>query len=69
MVTGVNIQRDAKGHVTGVTVDSVKMPANPNNHYTAKNIVGEGDDIQESATNNDNTYLKLVENSTLRSNI
>lgn len=30
MVTGVNIQRDAKGHVTGVTVDSVKMPANPN---------------------------------------
>lgn len=30
LVTGVNIQRDAKGHVTGVTVDSIKMPANPN---------------------------------------
>lgn len=30
LVTGVNLQRDAKGHVTGVTVDSVKMPANPN---------------------------------------
>ena len=30
LVTGVNIQRDSKGHVTGVTVDSVKMPANPN---------------------------------------
>ena len=30
LVTGVNIQRDAKGHVTGVTLDSVKMPANPN---------------------------------------
>ena len=29
LVTGVNIQRDAKGHVTGVTVDSVQMPANP----------------------------------------
>lgn len=30
LVTGVNLQRDAKGHVTGVTVNSVKMPANPN---------------------------------------
>ena len=30
LVTGVNIQRDSKGHVTGVTLDSVKMPANPN---------------------------------------
>lgn len=29
LVTGVNLQRDAKGHVTGVTVDSIKMPANP----------------------------------------
>ena len=30
LVTGVNLQRDAKGHVTGITVDSIKMPANPN---------------------------------------
>lgn len=30
LVTGVNLQRDAKGHVTGVTVDSIQMPANPN---------------------------------------
>ena len=29
VVTGVNIQRDAKGHVTGVTVDSGKIPTNP----------------------------------------
>ncbi len=43
LVTGVNLQRDAKGHVTGVTVDSIRMPSNPNtdtkvtsvsNHYT-----------------------------------
>ena len=42
MVTGVNIQRDAKGHVTGVTVDSVKMPANPNTNtaHTHTNGVG-----------------------------
>ena len=34
LVTGVNLSRDAKGHVTGVTVDSIKMPANPNVTYT-----------------------------------
>lgn len=36
LVTGVNLQRDAKGHVVGITVDSIKMPANPNtdtNYY------------------------------------
>lgn len=36
LVTGVNLQRDAKGHVTGVTVDSVKMPANPNTDNNQK---------------------------------
>lgn len=30
LVTGVNLQRDAKGHVVGVTVDSIRMPGNPN---------------------------------------
>ena len=30
LVTGVTLKRDSKGHVTGVAVDSVKMPANPN---------------------------------------
>ena len=30
LVTGVDIKRDAKGHVVGVAVDSIKMPANPN---------------------------------------
>lgn len=30
MVTGVDIQRDAKGHVVGVTVDSIQIPTNPN---------------------------------------
>ena len=38
LVTGVNLQRDAKGHVTGVTVDSIKMPANPNTD--TKNTAG-----------------------------
>lgn len=30
MVTGVTLSRDAKGHVTGVSVSSIQMPANPN---------------------------------------
>lgn len=34
LVTGVNLQRDAKGHVTSLTVDSIKMPANPNTNTT-----------------------------------
>ena len=43
LVTGVNLQRDAKGHVTGVTVDSVKMPANPNtNTWKANSSSSEG---------------------------
>lgn len=34
LVTGVNLERDAAGHVTGVSVDSIKMPANPNSDTT-----------------------------------
>lgn len=30
LVTGVTIKRDAKGHVVGLGVDSIKMPGNPN---------------------------------------
>ena len=36
LVTGVNIQRDAAGHVTGVTVDSIQMPSNPNTDTNVK---------------------------------
>ena len=36
LVTGVNIQRDAAGHVTGVTVDSIQMPSNPNSDTKVK---------------------------------
>ena len=34
LVTGVDIKRDAKGHVVGISVDSIKMPANPNTNTT-----------------------------------
>ena len=30
VVKGVTLQKDAKGHVTGVSVTSGKIPANPN---------------------------------------
>lgn len=36
LVTGVNLQRDSRGHVTGVTVNSIKMPANPNTETNQK---------------------------------
>ena len=42
LVTGVNIQRDAAGHVTGVTVDSIKMPSNPNTHYEEAHTIKVG---------------------------
>lgn len=45
LVTGVNLQRDAKGHVTGVTVDSIKMPANPNTD--TKNTTGSTDSTEK----------------------
>lgn len=30
LITGIKVQRDAKGHVTGITTTSHKMPTNPN---------------------------------------
>ena len=54
LVTGVNIQRDAKGHVTGMTVNSVKMPANPNSDtnkkVTAKDSGGNPVDFGANST-------------------
>lgn len=43
LVTGVQLQRDSKGHVTGVSVDSIKMPSNPNtNTWKANSSSSEG---------------------------
>ena len=70
LVTGVNLQRDAKGHVTGVTVNAIKMPANPNTdtHQTSKNIVGASTKATEdAAATNGNVYLNHLENNTITS--
>ena len=68
LVTGVNLQRDSKGHVTGLTVDSIKMPANPNTdtHYNAYLYAGPKSTNAAGDTTNGNTYLKLIENDTIR---
>lgn len=49
LVTGVNLQRDSKGHVTGVTVDSVKMPGNPDTGVTSVEVTGTGNAVTAAA--------------------
>ena len=70
LVTGVNLQRDAKGHVMGITVDSIKMPANPNTdtntHFTTGLYVGAANTKANGATTNGNTYLKAYDDNTKR---
>lgn len=70
LVTGVNLQRDAKGHITGITVDSIRMPSNPNTdtHWTSKNIIG----TSSTATSNgsvtgNGVYLNHLENTSVKS--
>lgn len=65
LVTGVNIQRDAKGHVTGVTVDSIQMPANPDTnsahgHSAGIGLVGSGN----AGTSGTYTYKAALVNET-----
>lgn len=61
LVTGVNLQRDAKGHVTGLTVDSIKMPANPDTNTAFSYLTGWADTRNVATTPNDyNRYLKVV---------
>ena len=54
LVTGINLQRDAKGHVVGVSVNSIKMPANPNTDtnqkVTAKDSGGTAVDFGANST-------------------
>lgn len=50
LVTGVNLQRDAKGHVVGVSVNSIKMPANPNVTTTVSTTANGG--LKVAKTNN-----------------
>lgn len=65
LVTGVNLQRDAKGHVTGVTVDSIKMPANPNTDTNQKvKINGVTFDNNDTVEMKAGTGLKVTASNT-----
>lgn len=56
VVTGVTIKRDAKGHVTGVGVDSAKLPANPNSDTkVTQNSNSEDKEFPLLAKNTNNT--------------
>lgn len=71
LVTGVHLQRDAKGHVVGVTVDSTKMPSNPNvdtntahNHSAGIGLVGSGN----AGTSGTYTYKAALKSETKNAN-
>lgn len=49
VVQGVQVQRDAKGHVTGITVTSGKIPSNPNTD----------EKVTQTETTSDETYELL----------
>ena len=56
LVTGVNIQRDAKGHVTGMTLDSIKMPAKPEGGSSRPKITLSTNDAQSYTSHYGRTY-------------
>lgn len=64
LVTGVNIQRDAKGHVTGVSVDSIKMPENPD-HDTWRQINVNGTQLKGTETRTGAVNFKNGSNVTI----
>lgn len=55
VVTGVTIKRDAKGHVTGVAVDSGKLPANPGDTKVTQNSNNEDKEFPLLAKYTNNT--------------
>ena len=56
VVKGVKIQRDSKGHVTGVTVTSGKIPANPNTDH----LYYAGTGLNAASTSGNNTTFALA---------
>ena len=56
VVTGVTLERDSKGHVTGMTIDSGKIPGNPNSDTkVTQNLL---------ASTTDANYPLIAKNST-----
>ena len=55
VVTGITIKRDAKGHVTGIAVDSGKLPANPGDTKVTQNSNSEDKEFPLLAKFTNNT--------------
>ena len=64
LVTGVSIERDAKGHVTGLAVDSIKLPSNPNSN-TWRPVQVNGTQVLAGTTGTNALNLKEGNNITL----
>lgn len=60
---------DAQGHITSKATTTMTMPANPNTHYTSKNVVGSSTATSNTTTalTNGNVYLNSVENGAVTS--
>ena len=69
LVTGVNIERDAKGHVINVTLDSIQMPSNPDSHYTTHMYLGSSTATADATSDVANPYIRLFDNTTAREDI
>lgn len=61
-----DIKVNAKGIVTSVVNRTVKIPASDNTHYTTGLYVGATNTKSNAATSNGNTYIKLYDDSTKR---
>lgn len=57
LVTGVELSRDSKGHVTGLSVTSSRMPSNPNTAHT--HTVGVGLDKEGNGGTSGNVKYKV----------
>lgn len=69
VVTGVSITKDAAGHITGVSVSSGKIPANPG-HYNAYLYTAANSSTKAQTTEVlTDPWLNLVENNTVQSYI
>lgn len=72
LVTGVNLQRDGKGHIVGITVDSIKMPENPNTNdgndnqtVKADNVTFDANDVVEFVAGSNVTIEANETNATI----
>lgn len=64
VVKGVTISRDAKGHVTGVSVTSGKIPANPDTGATSVEVTGSGNAVTAASYSASTRKMTLTKGTT-----